>query len=456
MKRSQNQLLYEKLRNEFPFFEYQSYHFWEDDVHFHLNFSFNLAGKFTFKPEMRIPKRDFLSSANKTEALNWLAFHIGMVELVSYWKLACPPRVLIRPFSLDRNQLDWWKKLYYNGLGEFFYVNGITANLADFMEISCDSDACGKPWEGKPNPSLTLVPIGGGKDSAVTLDLISKSGMPTLPFIVNPRKAILDTLHIAGFNEEKVVIVHRSLDPLMLRLNSEGFLNGHTPFSALLAFTTAFTALLADSGLIALSNESSANEPTVIGQNINHQYSKSLEFEDDFREYMNHYLLKNSTYFSFLRPLSELQIAAIFSRLEAYHPFFRSCNVGSKTDSWCNNCPKCLFTFLMLRTFLPHDKVIGIFGEDLLEESSLQSVMDKLLGKTEAKPFECVGTVDEVELASKIIAKQFGSKKPLLLRAIDDSISNPETRLKSALHQWGENRIPNEKLAKLLRDALDD
>lgn len=110
----------------------------------------------------------------------------------------------------------------------------------------------------------------------------------------------------------------------------------------------------------------------------------------------------------------------------------------------------------MLRTFLPHDKVIGIFGEDLLEESSLQSMMDKLLGKTEAKPFECVGTVDEVELASKIIAKQFGSKKPLLLRAIDDSISNPETRLKSALHQWGENRIPNEKLAKLLRDALDD
>ena len=83
--------------------------------------------------------------------------------------------------------------------------------------------------------------------------------------------------------------------------------------------------------------------------------------------------------------------------------------------------------------------------------------MGELLGKAEAKPFECVGTVDEVELASQIIAQQFGPKKPLLLSTIDDAISkNPENDLKSALHQWDENRIPNEKLTKLLRDALDD
>ena len=33
-----------------------------------------------------------------------------------------------------------------------------------------------------------------------------------------------------------------------------------------------------------LSNESSANEPTVIGTKINHQYSKTYEFENDFNE----------------------------------------------------------------------------------------------------------------------------------------------------------------------------
>ena len=75
------------------------------------------------------------------------------------------------------------------------------------------------------------------------------------------------------------------------------------------------------------SNESSANEPSVVGTDINHQYSKSFEFENDFRNYEKEFLKTNIEYFSLLRPLTELQIAMLFSKHKKYHDIFRSCNV---------------------------------------------------------------------------------------------------------------------------------
>ena len=66
----------------------------------------------------------------------------------------------------------------------------------------------------------------------------------------------------------------------MLQLNKEGFLNGHTPFSALVAFSSVIAARMAGLSYIALSNESSANESTVQGSTVNHQYSKSFKFTD--------------------------------------------------------------------------------------------------------------------------------------------------------------------------------
>ena len=99
---------------------------------------------------------------------------------------------------------------------------------------------------------------------------------------------------------------------------------------------------------VALSNESSANESTVAGSTVNHQYSKSFEFEQDFHKYEKDWLGSGVYYFSMLRPLSEFQIAKYFAGATAYHDIFRSCNAGSKQDIWCGHCPKCLFVFLIL------------------------------------------------------------------------------------------------------------
>ena len=100
-------------------------------------------------------------------------------------------------------------------------------------------------------------------------------------FIINPKGANIECARVAGYSD-KIFVVKRVIDRKIIDLNNEGFLNGHTPFSAIVAFTSYLCAYLSGKKYIVLSNEDSANESTVIGTSVNHQYSKTYEFENDF------------------------------------------------------------------------------------------------------------------------------------------------------------------------------
>ena len=408
MKRTNNQSKFDALRKDFSTFTFEQQTVKREEGSLFLAFEFNLDDRYHFQPTLEIPIRSFFDwNSIPEEQLQALAFQIGMTEMVSYWKMACPKRVVVKPFALTESQKAFWKKLYYNGLGEFLYLNSITVSEADLMEIETVGE---KPFSkiGTPLDEKTLIPVGGGKDSVVTLECL-RNTMPVIPLIVNPRGATLNCVKTAGYKEDEFIVINRTLDPAMLQLNAEGYLNGHTPFSALLAFISVLVAVGSKSKYIALSNENSANESTVPGTNINHQYSKSIEFESDFRNYVAENLNDVIQYFSFLRPLSELQIAQLFSQCEAYHPVFRSCNAGSKTDSWCGKCPKCLFTWIILSPFLPKEKLVAIFGKDLMADESLRPIYEELNGTAAVKPFECVGTVEEVRACAKAAGISTGS-----------------------------------------------
>lgn len=395
MKRNDNQQRFDALREQFKTFTFYAQEVKVENGVLSMIFHFSLDEQYYFHPSMTIPARPFYHwDAVPMEQLESLAFHIGMVELVSYWKLACPKTIVVKPFDLKLCQKKWWRHLYYNGLGEFRYLNGINCSEHDFLSIESGTD-CDFKRIGVSLEEQALIPVGGGKDSVVTLELLRKD-MPIIPLILNPRGATVNCVKAAGYTLDDVAVINRTLDPTMLRLNNEGYLNGHTPFSALLAFLTLLIGVGSGSKYIALSNESSANESTVPGTDINHQYSKSIEFERDFRDYVSQHLSEEIQYFSFLRPLNEMQIASLFAQCEAYHPVFRSCNAGSKTDSWCCHCPKCLFTWIILSPFLSREQLIEIFGSDLMNDDTLKPVFDELNGTAPVKPFECVGTVEEV------------------------------------------------------------
>ncbi len=416
---------YNSLREEYDFFRFQRYDYTLEKDSLYVKFYFSLNDEYFFTPSFEIAKRKFYDFNNLgNNQIDTILFNIGMIELISYWKLACPKKVYITPFKLSEEQIKWWKKLYFNGLGEFFYLNGIKENVNDFMEIICESDISLNKIN-IPLGDVTLVPVGGGKDSVVTLELL-KNKLPVIPLIINPRGATNECVKVAGFSEEQVAVIKRTLDSTMLRMNNEGFLNGHTPFSAMLAFYSLLISFATKSKYIALSNESSANEPTVPDSEINHQYSKSIAFENDFRYYVNKYISSDIEYFSFLRPLNEIQIASLFSRNKDYYKVFKSCNAGSKTDSWCGKCPKCLFTYLIMSPFISQEDLINIFGKDLLNDNDLQPILKQLKGEADVKPFECVGTIEEVNACLTVSEERSAVSVSDLLSQYDGNNNLPE------------------------------
>lgn len=270
--------------------------------------------------------------------------------------------------------------------GEYRYINNIDITKEDFVNIVSQNYNQENTYMSNINDlgntfSGTLIPIGGGKDSTVTLELLNKDKENNYCLMIGGKEPSKKTAQIAKYEDNKIIDVERTIDKKLIELNKEGYLNGHTPFSALLAFLSYLIAYLTNKKYIALSNESSANESNVDKDKINHQYSKSFEFEQDFREYYNKYLKTNIEYFSMLRPLNELQIAMLFSQNDKYHKIFRSCNVGSKVKpwEWCSNCPKCLFVYIILSPFLYKEKLINIFKEDLFEKENLLKTFIELL-----------------------------------------------------------------------------
>lgn len=406
---------FNQFRESFQVFYFDDFHINLNDNNLEIVFDFRIDDFIEFHPSITIAKKSFYHFENLgLFELNNLAFHIGMVEIISYWKVICPKKLIIKPFKLNNEQKSFWRKLYFHGLGEFFYTNGIETTENDFIQI--ESEALNELQMLNTKFSTgTIIPVGGGKDSVVSLELLKQSKDKTFALILNPRGASLATARIGGF-DENLIEIKRSIDPNLLELNNKGYLNGHTPFSALLGFICLLAATLTQQKFIALSNESSANEPSIPGTKINHQYSKSFEFESDFRNYYKKYISQEIEYFSFLRPISELTIASIFSRYPKYFFDFKSCNAGSKLDIWCGECSKCLFAFIILSPFIKPELLTKIFGKNMLNDKNMKKYFDELSGIADEKPFECVGTVNEVRQALEMTLDLYSNEdRPFLL-----------------------------------------
>lgn len=445
---------YEQLRQKYPVFTFESYTYNIIDGDIKVQFRYTAGSDVVMEPCTIIKNHaeyaSFLAHHSLQE-LDTLFFQLGMVELVSYWKAVCSPKVVVKAGGLDAPAIAFWKKLYFNGLGEFFYTNGIVATEQNFMQIEAQGNV--KPMVNVTLADKTIVPIGGGKDSVVTLEAL-RTRQDIMPLIINPRGATLECAQKAGF-DGNFFELKRTISPRLLELNSQGYLNGHTPFSAMLAFYTLVSACMSGRKNIALSNENSANESTVKGMNVNHQYSKSVEFERDFRNYVARYIHPELNYYSFLRPISELQIAYLFSQCSSYFSSYKSCNAGSKQNIWCCNCAKCLFTYIILSPFIDADSLEKIYGENLLNKESLLDELQELCGMTPSKPFECVGTIDEVNLSlAYTIGRYEAQELPVLLKYYEQTSlyeKYKKVSMARTLQQWNTEHFLKPEAEEILK-----
>lgn len=431
-------------------FIYDKYEIYYTDDLLKLEFYYEIVGLKKFVHKLEIPVSN--KNLNK-DYVSKLVFNIGLLELVSYWKATMAPNLIINCGNITDEQKDFFRKIYFHGLGEFFYLNGIDPDYDNFINFKCSGDY--KDINVSYNGEGSLVAIGGGKDSCVTLSLYKKDN--TDCFIINPKPVMLECAYQAGYGNNDIYAVKRILDKGIIELNNEGYLNGHTPFSAMVAFVSYLTAYLNNKSRIVLSNENSANESNVKGTKINHQYSKSYEFESDFQNYALKYLGDGIIYYSFLRPLTEYQIGLLFSKYKKFHKVFKSCNVGSKGEvwKWCCNCAKCMFVYSLLSPHLYRDGLVEIFGEDMFENESMLQIFKELLGKENVKPFDCVGTFTEVNYAiTKTIKQLCDVKLPYLLEYYKENYYNEEILALDLEHTFNEENSLNEEDVKIIKEAI--
>ncbi len=444
---------YQELREKFQTFEYNGFDIVRDNDALRIKYYFNIPGLTEFNPTLTIDNKYIRNNNVDEEYLKYLVFHVGMVEIISYWKSCMPKKLIVRCGYLNDEQKAWFKKLYYYGLGEFMYVNKINLSLSEFLDIVVEGEE--KNYNPVFNGVGNLIPVGGGKDSCVSMNLLKSSYDINDCVTINPKEAHLACIDVGGYRD-KHIIIKRTIDGRLLQLNTEGYLNGHTPFSALVSFVTLLVAYLSNKKYIILSNESSANESNIEGTKINHQYSKTYEYENDFNNYVNKYLKIDIKYFSLLRPLTELQIAYLFSRYKEYHPVFKSCNVGSKGEkwNWCCNCPKCLFVYIVLSPFLPKEEMVSIFKEEMFSKENLLETFLELTGNSTNKPFECVGTYEEVNYAISRTIENYQGELPYLLKYYKEHFELvPENGILKSFNN--ENNLP-EQFIDIVRNAINE
>lgn len=358
---------------------------------------------------------------------------------VSYYKTAAPPVIDLGETAVTTAEREFLRAFYLDGLGEFAYRNGL--DLSSLRIEGPVSDRSAVPpsrgdWRSA-RPVRPLVPFGGGIDSIVTVEHVRHLGDAAL-FIMSRPGDRFDAIEApAAVTGLPIVRAGREIDPQLMRSRELGFLNGHVPVTGILSAIAVMAAVLDGRDAVVMSNEWSASIPTleVDGRPVNHQYSKSATFEAAFRSMLDENLGGQLSYFSALRPFSELWVAQRFAGLTRYHRTFRSCNrafhldKSLRLDYWCGRCDKCCFIDLILAPFMSAQELSQIFGgrEPLTDPDPEYSLADKfraLLGTLpDTKPFECVGEVGECRAAVLMAAQRIDRAGDGLLQRVAAEVS---------------------------------
>lgn len=380
----------------------------------------------------RLDEREFteriaFDSQAWTPAARAAARLVFLLAGVSYYKTAAPPVVDLGPHPLTPLERDFLRTYYVEGLGEFAHTNGL--ELAGLVIEAPERRAAPEPVEPTDRP---LVPFGGGIDSVVVVDATRRRHADTALFVASRAgdrfAAIEQAAAVTGLPIRRA---DREIDPQVLRSRENGFLNGHVPVTGIISAMAVTAAVLDGRDAVVMSNEWSASSGTleVDGRSVNHQWSKSLAFEEGFRAVLAE-SLGGFSYFSALRPYSELWVAQRFAALTEFHPVFRSCNRAFQLDpalratQWCGECDKCCFIDLILSPFMSRSQLEQVFaGKEPLAQPALEERFRSLLGDDALlKPFECVGDAGECRAATLLAADRADRRDTVLLQRLAASV----------------------------------
>jgi len=440
--------LLRRLRAEYPVFRIEDARAVPGPTGVRLEFAF-AAGALRFRPVVEftglLPDE---AGRVATVTAQRMIRALAIIEAFSYWKALCSPVIEVALPAPDPAELDWWRAFWPGAMGEFFYRNQIDYTAPGFLVIRgpAGEDAPGKDAPGGAAPvGPPLVLFSGGKDSLALSRVVSASSgtAPVDFFLYNPGerlRGLAGSLASGG----RLVEVRRAILPELLALNAAGHPNGHTPFSAYLAFGAMLAGYLRGNGPVMAGNSRSDDEPNVrsyLGRPVNHQWTKSYEFEAAARSYRDRWLPGAPGYSSPLRPLYEVQIiASLAGDVDAYLRTV-SCN-RAPGGGWCRSCAKCAWVFLATAALFGHDLAIRKTGGDMFADPALSGVYQEMAGLTGVKPFECTGSEDEVRAAIQAVGHgRPPDAYPALAACLRDPAVAGARPLAALLAGWGHDDL---------------
>lgn len=411
---------------------------------------------FSFTEKIVFPNAPFKLTFTREKALNAVFFLAHIAFGISYYKAFCPCEIKVESGILSKEEALFFNRFYESGLGEFAVRNHLNLQGKIVFPFH-EKKVTPIPAEFK---NRYLIPVGGGKDSCLTIEIMKELQKEAAAISVGCPKAIAACMKTAGL---KSFQIKRVIDSQLIQLNREKtVLNGHVPITGMLAFLLWGAAVLYNYKYAALSCERSANAENLMqgALAVNHQYSKSFEFEENFYR-LTQAITPNFRYFSLLRPLSELAIGKLFTqKCASYFPVFTSCNKAfrldekKRLDSWCGCCDKCRFVYLILAPFMKKETLIQIAGTSLLNDGKQKTGYKELLGLSGHKPFECVGEIEESQVALWLLSLKDCWKNDLLVKELSKEIKQKheyKNLLKIYLTPAGPHLIPADILSRVFQ-----
>jgi hypothetical protein len=377
-----------------------------------------------------------IAFTNTTGAAAWetpearaAALWVFLLAGVSYYKAGAPAVVDLGNQALSPSDLAFLRSYYLDGLAEFAYRNRLDLQDLTFTGAS-EMPGVAPVKAGPQAPTTPMVCFGGGIDSVVTTELVrQQAGDSNVALFILSRAgdryaAIERSAAVSGL---AVIRAERELDGDIVRSEELGYLNGHVPVTGIVSAIAVLAAALHGRDAVVMSNEASSSVGNLVSQGrvVNHQWSKSIGFEEGFRAALAGHGV-SVDYFSLLRPASELWVARQFADLPAYHRTFRSCNkaffvdASRRLDHWCGQCDKCCFVDLVLAPFMDRPALEAVFdGREPLADGALTDKFRILLALSSSpKPWDCVGDTSECRAALRLAAARNDRRDMPLVQAL--------------------------------------
>lgn len=313
-----------------------------------------------------------------------------------------------------------WRQILDGVWAQWRYENdlpGYTGPAIVHEPRATETSPAPSPDRDTDEPAGSLVFCGGGKDSLLAAKLFEEIGEPYDSFAYShstygdprPQHELIEGLleHCGERRRHRLWIEDdflRSppLDPR--RFGVRSFTAAETPSGL---FASLPLALAHGHENLVVAHEKSADKGNLVwqatGEEINHQWGKSLAAEALLDDYVRQHLLAGTHYFSALK---SVQDAVIFPSLNNYSeaiPATHSCN---EHKPWCRRCPKCVYVWLGYAAYLPRETVLATFGDNLFDVEENLPWFGRLLGFEDHLPFECVGQVEESRLALVLAARR--------------------------------------------------